>query len=102
MVRGGVGKHVSSPIALGGLAHRLVDALDGACQPIPVTGRDFFYVGAGLPALDQRKVAGSEDLRVGGAAVNLLVDLVEPAGQIADFQVCLLYTSDAADDVYQV
>ena len=38
--------------ALGGLAHRLIDALDGACQPFPVTGRDFFYVGAGLAALN--------------------------------------------------
>ena len=53
MVRGGVGKHVGSPLALGGLAHRLVDALDGLCQPFPVIGRDFFYVGAGLPMFNE-------------------------------------------------
>ena len=76
-------------MALGGLAHRLVDALDGVCQPLPVGGRDFFYVGAGLPVLDKGEVAGGKDLRIRGAAVNLLVDLVEPAGQIADFQVNL-------------
>ena len=76
-------------MALGGLAHRLVDALDGLCQPIPVTGRDFFNVGAGLPVLDKGEVAGGKDLRIRGAVVDFLIDLVEPAGQIADFSVNL-------------
>ncbi len=29
------------------------DALDGLCQPFPVIGRDFFYVGAGLPMFNE-------------------------------------------------
>ena len=82
MLRGIVRQHVGGAVALGGLAHRLVDALDGICQPLPVCGRDFFYEGAGLAGVDEGDIAGGNDLCLGRAVGDFPVDLVQALGQI--------------------
>lgn len=82
MLRGIVWQHIGGAVALGGLAHCLIDALDGICQPLPVCGWDFFYEGASLAGIDEGDIAGGNDLRIRRAVGDFPVDLVQALGQI--------------------